>query len=197
MGMRVPAIVYRPVKTVGKVPGMLVVNGHSGDKSSWYSFYAGLLYANAGCVVVTYDPLGEFERNEECRSEARLHDTELPGAEMPVRVAGQMLTDLLQGIAYVRQHREVNASRIAVLGYSMGSFHSAIAGALDRNFRVLVLSGGGNLDGPGGYWDSGKQMCQGGVKHNARKNPESDPGRVEMTATSLAAKQVERGFQRE
>jgi hypothetical protein len=45
----------------------------------------------------------------------------------------------------------------------MGSFHSAIAGALDRNFRALVLSGGGNLDGPGGYWDSGKQMCQGGA----------------------------------
>jgi hypothetical protein len=25
----------------------------------------------------------------------------------------------------------------------------------------MVLSGGGTLDGPGGYWDSGKPMCQG------------------------------------
>jgi dienelactone hydrolase len=162
-GMRVPAIVYRPARSSGKVPGMVVVNGHSGDKSSWYAFYAGMLYAKAGCVVVTYDPLGEFERNEERRSDARLHDTVLPGPEMPLRVAGQMLTDLLQAVAYVRQRREVDAGRIAVMAYSMGSFHAAIAGALDRSFRALVLSGGGNLDGPGGYWDSSKPMCQGGA----------------------------------
>jgi dienelactone hydrolase len=162
-GMRIPAIVYRPASIHGKVPGMVVVNGHSGDKASWYAFYAGVLYALAGYVVVTYDPLGEFERNEERRSDTRLHDTVLPEPEMKLRVAGQMIGDILQAVSYVRQRRDVDADRIAVMAYSMGSFQSAIAGALDRRFRALILSGGGNLDGPGGYWDVSKPMCQGGA----------------------------------
>jgi dienelactone hydrolase len=162
-GMRIPGIVYRPTTLRGKVPGMVVVNGHSGDKSTWYAFYAGMLYANAGCVVLTYDPLGEFERNEARKSDARLHDTELPGPEMKLRVAGQMIADILQAVEYVRERREVDTNRMAVMAYSMGSFQSAIAGALDRRFRGLILSGGGNLDGPGGYWDMSKPMCQGGA----------------------------------
>ena len=162
-GMRIPGIVYRPSSLHGKVPGMVVVNGHSGDKSTWYAFYAGMLYAKAGCVVLTYDPLGEFERNEARKSDSRLHDTELPGPEMKLRVAGQMIGDILQAVEYVRERREVDSNRMAVMAYSMGSFQSAIAGALDRRFRGLVLSGGGNLDGPGGYWDMSKPMCQGGA----------------------------------
>jgi hypothetical protein len=44
-GMRVPAIVYRPAKMSGHAPGMVVVNGHSGDKTAWYAYYTGILYA--------------------------------------------------------------------------------------------------------------------------------------------------------
>ena len=62
-GMRVPAIVYRPKIYQGKLPGIVLVNGHGGDKYSWYSFYSGILYARAGAVVITYDPIGEGERN--------------------------------------------------------------------------------------------------------------------------------------
>src|SRR5664280_1675031 len=62
-GLRVPAIVYRPKrKPAGKMPGLIVVNGHGGDKYSWYAFYAGVLYARAGAAVLTYDPIGEGER---------------------------------------------------------------------------------------------------------------------------------------
>src|ERR1700679_2640576 len=146
-GMRIPGIVYRPAALSGKAPGMVVVNGHSGDKSTWYAFYTGMLYAKGGCVVLTYDPLGEFERNEERKSDARLHDTVLPEPEMKLRVAGQMIADILQAVDYVRQRPEVDSKRLAVVAYSMGSFQSAIAGALDRRFRALILSGGGNLDG--------------------------------------------------
>ena len=58
-GLRIPAIVYRPEKSHGKLPGIVVVNGHGADKSSWYSWYTGILYAQAGAVVLTYDPMGE------------------------------------------------------------------------------------------------------------------------------------------
>jgi dienelactone hydrolase len=162
-GMRVPAIVYRPAKTSGRVPGMVVVNGHSGDKTSWYAYYTGILYARAGAVVVTYDPVGEDERNSGRASEARAHDTVVPGEQMAPRMGGQMIGDIMQAVSYVSQRKDVDAARIAVVGYSMGSFHSAIAGAIDPRVHALVLSGGGNLDGEGGYWASSpKVMCQAG-----------------------------------
>ena len=44
-GMRVPAILYRPKSPKGKIPALVVVNGHGGDKYSWYAFYSGILYA--------------------------------------------------------------------------------------------------------------------------------------------------------
>src|SRR5207244_376198 len=37
-GLRVPAILYLPRKPQGKIPALIVVNGHGGDKFSWYAF---------------------------------------------------------------------------------------------------------------------------------------------------------------
>jgi dienelactone hydrolase len=165
-GMRVPAIIYRPAESGKHRPGLVIVNGHSGDKSSWYAFYSGILYAKAGAVVVTYDPVGEYERNSTRDSDTKAHDTFVPGPEMPQRMGGQMITDIMQAVGYLAQRPDVDPSRIAVAGYSMGSFHAAIAGALDPRIHALILSGGGNLDGPGGYWDSSsKVMCQAGPYH--------------------------------
>ena len=88
-GLRVPAIVYRPTRRpAGKMPGLIVVNGHGGDKYSWYAFYAGILYARAGATVVTYDPIGEGERNAERQNGTRQHDREVEPAEMGRRMGG-------------------------------------------------------------------------------------------------------------
>lgn len=162
-GMRVPAIVYRPEHPNGRLPGLVIVNGHSGDKTSWYAFYAGILYARAGAVVVTYDPVGEDERNSERKSEAGAHDTFVAGEQMPARMGGQFVTDIMQAVSYLAARTDVDAKRIGVAAYSMGSFHAALAGAIDPRIHALVLSGGGNLSGPGDYWaKSPKIMCQSG-----------------------------------
>ena len=123
-GLRVPAIVYRPAKTGARRPAMVIVNGHAGDKTSWYAFYAGVLYARAGAVVLTYDPIGEDERNVDRKSETRAHDTVVRGAEMPARLGGLMVTDVLQAVNYLAQRQDVDRERIAVAAYSMGTFHS-------------------------------------------------------------------------
>jgi len=162
-GMRVPAIVYQPAHLAGKVPAIVVVAGHGGDKTTWYEIYAGLLYASAGAVVVTYDPIGEGERNARHLHDARAHDTDLPGMQSPARLGGLMVGDVSQAVSYALSIPQVDPKRVAVLGYSMGSFHSALAAGLDPRIHYLVLSGGGDLDGNGGSWDSSKKvMCQGG-----------------------------------
>ena len=162
-GMRVPATVYLPKETRGKAPALIVVNGHGGDKYTWYSFYTGILYARAGAAVLTYDPAGEGERNAQRRSGARAHDRDQePLGPMARRLSGLMIGDVMQAVSYLSARPEVDPSRIAAMGYSMGSFVVALAGAVDARLRACVLVGGGNLDGPEGYWDtSSKRMCQG------------------------------------
>jgi dienelactone hydrolase len=161
-GLRVPAIVYRPSRRpAAKVPGLIVVDGHGADKYSWYSFYAGILYAQAGAVVVTYDPIGEGERNAQRKSGTRQHDRNVDPPEMGRRMGGLMMTDVMQAVSYLAQRPDVDPHRLAAMGYSMGSFVLGLTCAVETRLNACVLVGGGNLDGPGGYWDSSsKKMCQ-------------------------------------
>jgi dienelactone hydrolase len=165
-GMLVPAIVYRPEHSSGKLPGIVVVNGHGSDKFGWYAFYSGMLFARAGAVVVTYDPIGEGERNIEKHSRAGSHDKIVPPppgvspTDWGQRLAGLMQVDLMQVVSYLISRPEVDPPRIAVVGYSMGSFISGIAGAIDPRIHAVLLSGGGVYDGSGGYFDSNPLPCQ-------------------------------------
>lgn len=107
-GMLIPAIVYRPdpnvAKWKGKLPGILMVNGHGSDKFGWYAMYTGMEYAKAGAVVVTYDMIGEGERNIDKKSRANSHDKRVtppegvPATDWGQRVAGLMQVDLMQGV---------------------------------------------------------------------------------------------------
>lgn len=165
-GMRVPAIVYRPdpkmFRWKGKLPGVVVVNGHGGDKFSWYAFYSGLLFARAGAVVVTYDPIGEGERNADRASgeNPSPHDAIVDLPHWGQRLAGLMQVDLSQAVSYLRAQPEVDSTRIAVVGYSMGAFISGIAGAIDTRIHAVLLSGGGTFDGAHEYFDTGRLPCQ-------------------------------------
>lgn len=165
-GMRIPAILYRPASNTAlhgkKLPALVVVNGHAGDKSSWYSYYTGILYARAGAVVLTYDPIGEGERNDDHKNGTGEHDGKVNVPTIPARLGGLMITDAMQAVRYLDQRRDVDPRRVAVLGFSMGSFVSVLTGAVDRSFSTLLLTGGGDLDGPDGYWDKSAPMCQGG-----------------------------------
>ncbi len=165
-GMVVPAIVYSPdpkvFKWKGKLPGIIVVNGHGGDKFSWYAFYSGLLFARAGAVVVTYDPIGEGERNarKASRENPAPHDKAVDLPHWGQRLAGLMQVDEMQAVSYLRSRSDVDASRIATVGYSMGAFISGIAGAIDTRIHSVLLSGGGTFDGPHEYFDTGTLPCQ-------------------------------------
>ena len=161
-GLRVPAIVYRPRQLpAGKIPGLIVVNGHGGDKYSWYAFYSGILYAQAGAAVLTYDPIGEGERNAQRKNGTRQHDHNVDPPEMGKRMGGLMITDVMQAVSYLASRPDVDPKRLAAMGYSMGSFVLGLTCAVETRLNSCVLVGGGNLDGEGGYWDSSsKKMCQ-------------------------------------
>ena len=161
-GMRVPAILYLPKPLPkGRIPAVIIVDGHGGDKYSWYSYYAGVVFARAGAAVLTYDQAGEGERSSTRESHTREHDKLEGGPTMARRLAGLMITDVMQAVSYLASRPEIDPARIGAGGYSMGSFVLALAGAVEPRLRACAMVGGGNLDGPGGYWDGSKPMCQG------------------------------------
>ena len=163
LGMRVPGILYLPdpLPRGRKIPAFIVVNGHGGDKYAWYAYFTGIAYARAGMAVLTYDQAGEGERSASRKSGTRDHD-KLKGDEILARrLAGLMITDVMQAVSFLAARPEVDATRIGAGGYSLGSFVLALAGAVESRLRACVLVGGGNLDEPNGYWDRSKPMCQG------------------------------------
>jgi dienelactone hydrolase len=145
----------------GKIPALIVVNGHGGDKYTWYAFYTGILYARAGAAVLTFDPIGEGERNQKRQSGTRAHDRKVDPPEIAQRLGGLLMTDVMQAVSYLSRRDEIDPARIGAMGYSLGSFVLALTGAVETRLRACVLCGGGNLDGPEGYWDRSKPMCQG------------------------------------
>src|SRR5580700_6943618 len=114
LNMRVPAIVYHPAgaptESKLKRPAIIIVNGHGGDKYTWYAFYAGVMYARAGAVVVTYDPIGEGERNLQHKSGTRAHDKYVPPDENGRWMGGLMMTDIRQAVSYLRERPDVDTS---------------------------------------------------------------------------------------
>jgi dienelactone hydrolase len=161
LGLRVSAILYLPEARKGKAPALIVVNGHGGDKYAWYANWSGIAYARGGAAVLTYDPIGEGERNIQRKSGTRAHDVLQPPPELGRRMGGLMMTDVMQAVSYLASRPEVDPGRIGAMGYSMGSFVLSLACAVETRLKACVLVGGGNLDGPDGVWDHGKPMCQG------------------------------------
>src|SRR5690606_10213804 len=106
-------------------------------------------------------PIGEGERNIHHKSGTRAHDVLQDPPEMGRRMGGLMMTDLMQAVSFLGQRSEVDVNRIAAIGHSMGSMVMSLAGAVETRLHAVVLSGGGNLDKPDGYWDNSKPMCQG------------------------------------
>jgi len=172
-GMRVPAILYlpdpmpkNPDGTPQKIPAFIIVNGHGGDKYSWYSYFTGIAYARGGVAVLTYDPAGEGERSRNRTSGTREHDYLRGSPTIAPDIAarhlfGLFITDIRQAVSYLCNRTEIDPTRIAAAGYSMGSFILSIAGAIETRLHATIMTGGGNLDGNGGYWEtSDKPMCQ-------------------------------------
>ncbi len=143
-GLRVPAIVYhKPGATIVQHPALVVVNPPDGDKSAKYAWWTGILYARAGAIVVTYDSIGEFERNNNLRSGFDLPDQ----GSLPLTAI--QVTDVLQAVHYLANRKDVDAKRMAVLGFDRGGSRvSELACALDASLSACVLPAPGATPSP-------------------------------------------------
>jgi dienelactone hydrolase/predicted GH43/DUF377 family glycosyl hydrolase len=143
-GSRVPALLYRPTITQGRLPAIVLTYGHGGSKSTWEHQYAGQLYAKMGLACLALDPLGEEERNQRGGMGTRAHDeaqADAKAAQAGRLIMGKLVFDAMRGIDFLQQRADIDSERIGVAGYSLGGATGAWVTMLDTRVKLSLVCG--------------------------------------------------------
>lgn len=138
-GFLVTANLYRP-KGAGERAAILCPIGHyiSDGKTAPDVQARCMKLARMGFVVLTYDAIGQGERN----IAGNIHH-EAGYALLPLgqTVAGWMVWDSMRGIDYLLTMPEVDPERIGVTGNSGGGLNALFTAALDARVHAAVVVG--------------------------------------------------------
>jgi dienelactone hydrolase len=138
-GFLVDALLYIPKMARFPVPGILSPIGHYGDNDffiwSEQGRCAGL--AQKGYVVLTYDPIGQGEREWLGAHDTLRRKIILSGME----VSGLMVWDSIRAIDYLVSRPEVDRDRIGVTGVSGGGFNTLYTAVLDQRVKAAAPAG--------------------------------------------------------
>jgi cephalosporin-C deacetylase-like acetyl esterase len=149
-GYSVPALLYRPKRLTGRVPGVLSPCGHStnGKAAAAYQILH-INLAKRGFVVLTYDPVGQGERSQfwdpaRRRSRFNLSCGEHAVLGNPLYLLGSSLAryriwDGMRGLDYLASRPEVDPARLGCVGNSGGGTLTAYIAALDRRVTAAAI----------------------------------------------------------
>jgi hypothetical protein len=145
----VTALLYKPKKIDGKLPGIIGPCGHSAvgkAHGGYQTLHINL--AKRGYVVLTYDPVGQGERSQfwdaaKGRSRFNLSCGEHAVLGNPLYLLGTSLAryrihDGLCAIDYLSSLPDVDAERIGCIGSSGGGTLTSYIAALDPRVKVAI-----------------------------------------------------------
>ena len=133
----VPAILLLP-EAGHPVPAAMLVHGYSSRKED-VAGPVGRALLNRGIASLALDLPLHGTRADPVQKQS-MRD---PMAIM--RLWRQGLDDVRLGLRYLGAHSAIDGGRLALLGYSMGSFLSVAVAADDHAVRAVVLAAGGDL----------------------------------------------------
>ena len=140
-GFPVTANLYRPnAAATGKRAAILCPIGHyltAGKRAADVQSRC-IKLARLGFVVLTYDAIGQGERNISGNIHHEAGYALLPLGET---IAGWMVWDSMRAIDYLLTLPDVDAERIGVTGNSGGGLNTLFTAALDERVRVAVVVG--------------------------------------------------------
>ena len=135
-GETVPGILLLP-RTRNPAPAALLIHGWTSHKEQMAgSVGAALLKVGIGSLALDLPMHGERESPEamSLRSPIDL-----------IRRWTAALTEAAMGVKYLAKRPEVDAKRLAIVGYSLGSFVAVMTASRDTSVRAVVLAAGGDL----------------------------------------------------
>jgi cephalosporin-C deacetylase-like acetyl esterase len=147
----VTANLYIPKGRPLPAPGILIPCGHDPLGKAYKEYHkAGMGFARKGYVALVFDPTGQGERSEciDARTGRDLvrmcvcqhHWTGKPCFLTGMTLAGYRLWDGIRCIDYLVTRREVDASRIGVMGNSGGGSMTLLITAVDERVKACVAA---------------------------------------------------------
>ena len=133
---RVPAILLLP--SAGPAAGVLLLHGYSSHKEEMAATIGRVLLRH-GIASLAIDLPLHGERRGGMDMQAMRNPIALVSAWRLAQDEARL------ALGYLGARPEVDASRLAVVGYSMGSFLGVLVAARERRVRAVVLAAGGDL----------------------------------------------------
>jgi dienelactone hydrolase len=153
-GLLVTANLYSPSPPRESLPGILICHSHHNPKTQSELQEMGIEWARQGCLVLVMDQLGHGERRQHpFRTEADYAGGFRPSRQdyyfrynvgMQLHVIGESLIgwmawDLMCGVDLLLSRRDVDPSRIILLGaVAGGGDPAAVTAALDERIAAVV-----------------------------------------------------------
>src|ERR1700710_3148906 len=136
-GEAVPAILQRPIID-RRVPGVLLLHGFSSNKNRMADSIGRALLRHGIASLAIDLPLHGTR-------EGGIEGLSLRNPLALVQKWRLALREADAAIGYLERHPAIDASRIGIAGYSLGSYLSVIAASSNRTVRAIALAAGGDL----------------------------------------------------
>ena len=136
-GSMVPALLCLPTG-IARPPGALLLHGYGSRKEQMADAVGRELLA-AGIASLSIDLPLHGERDREI---------EIDAARNPLVLVSQWRSALAEcgaALEWMAEHDELDGHRLAVVGYSLGSFLAVMTAARSEHARAVVLAAGGDL----------------------------------------------------
>lgn len=133
----VPAVLLLPA-TAAPAPAAVLVHGYSSRKEDMSGPVGHALLSRDMASLALDLPL-HGTRSDPLQAQSARNPLGM------IQLWRQALADVRAGVRYLALRPEVDAGRLALVGYSMGSFLSVVVAGEDASIRALVVAAGGDL----------------------------------------------------
>jgi cephalosporin-C deacetylase-like acetyl esterase len=162
-GLWVTANLYLPIKSTGKVPGIVVVHSHHRPRTQAELQDMGILWARVGSAVLIMDQIGHGERSQSYTwNREDYHSRYLLG--MQLYLTGEsllqwMVWDIIRGVDLLLDRPDIDAKRVIMLGaVAAGGEPALVAAALDPRIAAVAPFNFGRAAPGWGSWESTRNL---------------------------------------
>jgi uncharacterized protein len=134
----VPALLLLPAAIEHPVPAALLLHGYSSRKERMADTI-GRALANRGVASLAIDLPLHGDRDAPLQRQSLLNPMAL------VRHWRLALAECTAALDCLAEHERYDASRLAIVGYSLGAYVGVAAAARDKRVRAVVLAAAGDL----------------------------------------------------
>lgn len=142
-GKRVPSLIVRPATAAGARPAVVMLHGTGGTKEQMRDWLDG--FAARGYIAMAIDARyhgawveGGAQGSRQYNDAAIAAWRSQPGASREYPFWYDSAWDVVRAVDYLTARPDVDASRIGVVGISMGGIQAYLAAAIDSRIAAVV-----------------------------------------------------------